>query len=825
MSNLYDFTDLEKYLQPIFPKTEDPISFVTLQTEIKTKDIFIQSSDTFLKGTDMTTFQGIIEKIKKYIESRIDNCSINTRNFKSNKVMNSIMTDMYEITTIEIDAKTLDTNMNVKITNDINFVSQHFFNKTNGVNGKALDKRESLEQEKPYEESKLKENTNSTKNSLNNQTFINLQKLYTNQGVGFMQISRTSRKKPYAIIMRNILGYIVYNCNTEHYKGIYNQMKQVIEKLILNKSYKTILMNEDILDSEIRANYNIARNDNILTDYLRKLLIFVENVLALLEKNDFTEHLLLNETKCLTPKEKNHILSVTSILKQIAEVQIKNNKGNKDLILNIHYGDIYNKVWESIITNRDLKIFATMFGLITTKNTEFEWENITPRYIKRNDLVFQSDIFQSSLYDFKFNHSKVKQFNINVTPDNLDEQLYVTTMAMVIHNLTILEENKFNYVSPMKEFSSKSTYLKNLYNIYSEPLQKKFEDIMNKYIECFRNFVFKKDSIALGLGAYLISLIIFPYLPYKWIHSQALQQDINSSVFHELSCFDSMYSFVEETANGYRDKVECFQQEPYMLGFFSSINPSRRAGSCQDNTLIELMKYDMKNELYGMSMVSYPLITHWSAVDFESSFDLYEKGFYITHKNVIASDKLLANIQSTEKLEVNIKLARSDIQRIENNNYQARANVFLAMTMAHVYRHTNIDGRKNDDNGIAFKQIKKDIGDSSFEKEVLHYITKFVPIIDTNTTNDTYSTQKEFNFSSIMTIFDRYYDDIVKTNNKGKKKQESPFGGGGKPNPYIKVGKCNNRTIYKKKNTFYVRVKDPTTNKMVYKRLTKSMKM
>ena len=64
---------------------------------------------------------------------------------------------------------------------------------------------------------------------------------------------------------------------------------------------------------------------------------------------------------------------------------------------------------------------------------------------------------------------------------------------------------------------------------------------------------------------------------------------------------------------------------------------------------------------------------------------------------------------------------------------------------------------------------------------------------------------------------------IVQGINRTKKIQETKFGGGGKPNPYIKVGKYNNRTVYKKKNTFYVRVKDSTTNKMTYKRLTKSM--
>jgi len=303
------------------------------------------------------------------------------------------------------------------------------------------------------------------------------------------------------------------------------------------------------------------------------------------------------------------------------------------------------------------------------------------------------------------------------------------------------------------------------------------------------------------LGAYLISLIIFPYLPYKWIHSQALQQDINLGVFHELSCFGSMYSIIEEMANGW-ETVECFHQAPYMLGFFSSINPSRRAGTCQDNALIQLMKYDMKNELYGMSVVNYPFITHWNAVDFESTFNPY--ALFITHKGVITSKEILA----------------PDIQRIENNNYQARANVFLAMTMAHVYRHTDIGGGENTDNGIAFK---KEEG-SSFEKEVLQYITDFVQIVDTNKPNTTESPRKNFDFSSINTIFDRYYENIVKTINKERKTQETKNGGGGKPNPYIKVGKYNNRNIYKKKNTFYVRVKDPTTNKMVYKRLTKSMK-
>ena len=837
--NIYKLDQLKEYLHTLpKPKTEGPISVEQLQNELETKDILFQSSDDFLKK-NTSQIRSIIEKIKLVIEFRITECSINTRNFKSKKVMNDIMTNMYELKTEEIDERTLDPKMNVKILNDVNFVSQHFLNETNGKNV-AVDKRESLESSIPYEQTLLQNiGENPTKNALYNQTFINLQKLYANQGVGFMKISITLKSKPYAIIMRNILGYIVYNCNADHYIKIYTQMKNTIQEII-NKgsskgSYEEMLMAEDILDSDIKAKYNSNPISfvKILTDYLGELLTFVNNVLVLLESNNFTDHLLLN-IRDLTYSEKNDIASITPILQKNAEDKITKNRDNKNLIVNIHYGDIYNEVWESIITdpNSDFKRFVIMFGLKTTKNTGFNLEETKQRLSKRKDLVFQIDVFKSRLYHFKFNEVKSKSFNINVTPDNLDKELYLTTMAMVIHNFTIDEKNKFNYVEPMKGFSPKSNYQLNLYHIYSEvitDLPDKFNDIMNKYIECFRDFVFRKDSIALGLGAYLISLIIFPYLPYKWVHSQAIQQDINLSVFHELSCFDSIYSFVEETAHVYGDyPVECFHQAPYMLGFFSGINPSRRAGTCQDNALIRLMKYDMNNELYGMSMVNYPKITHWNAVDSESKFNQCDKGLIITHNGVITFEGLgnrPPTVTDTDLAKERSKLlVLSDVQRIKNNNYQARANVFLAMTMAHVYRHTYIKDEDNNENGVAFKQIDELRKPSSFEKAVLKYITDNVHMTNTNISNDTESNQQKFNFSSIENIFDRYYEPIVDDINNKKTTKESTFGGGGKPNPYIKVGKYNNRTIYKKKNTLYVRVKDSTTNKMVYKRLTKSMK-
>jgi hypothetical protein len=264
-SNIHTLDQLKEYLHTL-PEPKTDIN--QLQFELKTTDIHLQSSDDFLKKNE-SQIQIIIEKIKQEIKKRIDECSINTRNFKSKKVMNDIMTNMYELITEEIDERTLDPKMNVKILNDVNFVSQHFLIETFGK-CVAVDNRTSLESSIPYDQLKLLQNNgeNPAKNALYNQTFINLQKLYANQGVGFMQLSRTLKSKPYAIIMRNILGYIVYNCNANRYIKIYTQMKNTIQEIIDKGSYKDILMAEDIFDSDIRAKCksNAISFVKILTD-------------------------------------------------------------------------------------------------------------------------------------------------------------------------------------------------------------------------------------------------------------------------------------------------------------------------------------------------------------------------------------------------------------------------------------------------------------------------------------------------------------------------------------------------------------------------------
>lgn len=817
-SNIHNLSHLKAYLKSDIPKIEEIDSVITTQTKLESNVITLTSSERFLSQNTVST-RGIIDKIKKEIETRINTCSINTRNFKSNKVMNDIMTDMYIIQTEEINTE-LPGN---EILNEKYFVNQHFFNS----------------QEVAYEDYNLNiYRPIPSNNTVYKQTFSDLQRLYVNQGIGFLNLySNEHGTKPHAIVMRNILGYILYNCNPQHYLNIYTQMKTVTTKLIAMQSYDKQLKEEiwnDDLENEYDGEVENVSDDRLRT-YLQEMLGFVDNVLALLKRNKLKEHLLLNNTRNFTPEEYGYIDSSIPILQKIVNHQITQIKSKEDLILKTNYKEIFDSVLNSITSNPNLKKFAKIFGLITTRNIGFGRENIKKRAIHRKDLVFQSEVFQSMLYDFKF--KEVRAFDIEVTSDNLDERLYLVSMAMVIHNLTTDERNKFNYVAPMKGFNNQE-YSRNLYRIYSEvvkTLPNKFDDIMNKYIDCFRDFVFKKNSIALGLGAYLISLVILPYLPYKLINSQAIIQNTDLGVFHELSCFGSMYSIIEEMANGHRDYVEYFHQAPYMLGFFSSINPSRRAGTCQDIALIRLMKYDMENKLYGMSMVNYPKITHWMAIDFTTNYDRYDKGLFITHNNVITldavgnraklrgkkPDKFKVTDDTPDIFERKDYLIATDLQKITEKNYQARANVFLAMTMAHVYRHTDIkelDG-ENNGNGVAFNRD----GTSSFEKAVLKYITDRVPMIDTKRSNTTETSQQKFNFSSIETIFDRYYDNIVQGINLTKKTKETKFGGGGKPNPYIKVGKYNNRTIYKKKNTFYVRVKDSTTNKMTYKRLTKSM--
>lgn len=372
--------------------------------------------------------------------------------------------------------------------------------------------------------------------------------------------------------------------------------------------------------------------------------------------------------------------------------------------------------------------------------------------------------------------------------------------------------------------------------------------ILTQYFECFKTYVFNKDNkenqhIYLGLGGYLISMLCMPYVPLEhYIFAQSskqLFQDLKK--FISIDNFDTTITHVKDNINKIIGDtyVKCFTQNPYMLGFFTFISTDLSIGTCQDDALLKMMDDEKKDKLYGMQISSYPHLSHWENIKISTEGNLLgEEGsdyndIIITGNNTVmhsASVGTRAVFQGKKFEDDHIinrktKLTRADIKKIAKDSYQDRANIFLGMTLAHVYRHSikkddttaySIENRKL--NGVAFKKTQ----DESFEDAVLKYITNYITIPSSfGNSITTESKTRQFDFTKIQPIFNRDFVEIMKKV-RPTNLAYAPFGGGNKQNKkantkYEKYGKLHNRIVYKKKNTYYFKVKK--NNAFVYKRL------
>lgn len=454
-------------------------------------------------------------------------------------------------------------------------------------------------------------------------------------------------------------------------------------------------------------------------------------------------------------------------------------------------------------------------------------KQMSPNTERRVQYQINTDNTQSQTNEYTFNNKHYREMYKKYLTGTR-EQVYMKQSLETFYYHVLIE----------KEAEQKLPYIKQSLNVIKTKFQtpEMRETIINKYLECFRSFVFNNDYRHLGLGAHLISMLIIPYVrPYY------LLDKLDEEYFLKSENVEKKIEYVLqniETVVATKEKVDIFHQDPYLLGFFTFLNLKHDeiAGTCQDNTLIQIMKADSEDRLYGIELFNYPKVTHWNIID-PSKETFSDHAIAITHDRVLFSKSIGTNvinrkdhdkkIDSEEGVQDSVFLRKNDVQKIEKTNHQARANIFLAMTLAHVYRHTKIANESNEPNGIAFEYNSTQSDVLSFEEAIMNYIHNTIFINVGQSTKDDLdlitrfsSMLKPLDFRSIKKLFGREFDTIVKKSQPNTR----PVSRGGAKKPrcsrtsrYEKYGKFKNRVVYKKNNTLYIKVKKK--NNFIYKKV------
>lgn len=464
-----------------------------------------------------------------------------------------------------------------------------------------------------------------------------------------------------------------------------------------------------------------------------------------------------------------------------------------------------------------------------------------------NNYTFESDKFEM-LYINVYKGGVILEKEIVVIDMTELQNFYYYVLILFLFDLDL------DYQLPEISYQNKTivtiSELKNaIYETGNKIItQENRAIILTQYFECFKTYVFNNDQnnqhIYLGLGGYLISMLCMPYVPLEHFIYATQSEEI----FKDLKKFISIDNFASVTIphvltnimNSIGNKnVKFFSQNPYMLGFFTFINNSLSMGTCQDDALLKIMDDDKKGNFYGMEISSYPHLSHWENIKSDANgqitHEFNNNDIIITANNTVMHSASVGtgvvyegNEKNDELIKRNLTLMKVDIKKIAKHSYQDRANIFLGMTLAHVYRHSIKEGDttaySNENrklNGVAFKKTEQS---DSFENAVLNYIRDNILSIPSSFGNilTTESKTQQFDFTKIRAIFNRDFKEIMKAA-KPTQIAVAPFGGGNKQNKkantksYEKYGKLHNRTVYKRKNSYYIKVKK--NNAFVYKRL------
>lgn len=283
---------------------------------------------------------------------------------------------------------------------------------------------------------------------------------------------------------------------------------------------------------------------------------------------------------------------------------------------------------------------------------------------------------------------------------------------------------------------------------------------LEQYLKSMYQFVFEENTHALGMGAYLISLLIihvsvqtnteFASIIKSFESSQIRQtnmctwydhkNDTKESVTGKL---DIIYNNVKSLVNfTYTDPPKCDNlQEPYLVGYFSFTCSSTRYGSCQDRAIINLMK----EKTLDMSLFCRNFrLQHWDKT-LDYGFDTYDDVVVVSESEDFSSIRKLRHVimlktpddqdsrdddnayVEEREIIVNRQNKMKEAKRIGEytpnfpNEYlqqqlqysrQHRAFVFLLLTLSHVHRHSLPFGINY--HGIAFN--------GSFESNMVEFV-------------------------------------------------------------------------------------------------------
>ena len=245
--------------------------------------------------------------------------------------------------------------------------------------------------------------------------------------------------------------------------------------------------------------------------------------------------------------------------------------------------------------------------------------------------------------------------------------------------------------------------------IEEKELKNTLKDTLKEYFNSFESFVFKGVSHEMGMGAYLISSIVMLVDGKSVIEglTDGTQEKTLLGNHKDLHNYKKIRLNIENINNF--TQVTHFHQSPFLLGFFSFIDDKSIAGSCQDTTLLNMIFADKSCCLTGFNVYGCDSATdhsHWNTrPNMETSTGRIQ--FHIGKDGLKPEEclgKRVKNMCNTKKQNsTNKTLFKADVSgTIKKTDYDSRAIVFLAITLSHVYRHTEIYV-DNKSNGIAFK--------------------------------------------------------------------------------------------------------------------------
>lgn len=333
-------------------------------------------------------------------------------------------------------------------------------------------------------------------------------------------------------------------------------------------------------------------------------------------------------------------------------------------------------------------------------------------YLKETDDQYSS----STLKKYK-THKKKQSFK-HITPYAKEyiRKVYHNFKLQILNKVVTIKDQ---FISNSKEVTAlqqtQAKAIEIVSSIQSQNPNDFKQTILKEYFESFHKFVFQRNSVEMGMGAYFISLLVLIVSPpYNFLKELGSMSGNNASLSiteDSFLNFDIVRENIKSKTSSGDDIIrQHFHQSPFLLGLLSFVLKDQHGGSCQDNALINMIASDKIGQLNGFSVYGRDDsdISHWN-----TNQTCHNHGGILRFKigvNGIRPGELLGKRSCPTRPKTNAlpqpnsnRLYESNVNTpIPHDNYEIRALVFLAITLSHVYRHTA--RYENSENGIAFKE-------------------------------------------------------------------------------------------------------------------------